>query len=184
MNKSDKLFLPSDFLDRKGIEHGKILCWSKEHESFQLYVFSAIFETKSKLEEVWQSLNDEIAINFQSSLEKEIEAWNIYLIFLIKEIVPKELKYKIEQDKFSCRKLVFDNFTSNQWKEFSKDDIIPKFISDRLFDINLLKYSVQEVSTLSEILTKEHASLIGVIESNIERSNYGPLFDIFLKQYE
>lgn len=184
MNKFNDTKLPVSFSEENGIEHGRIACWSKNQGSFQLYVFSALFQTTANLEELWEVLNDEIAVDFQSTLTIDVESWNIYIVYLIKEKVSRDLKYRIEQDKFSCRKLVFDNFGEKKWNLFIKNEqTVADFIADRLFHITIEKQILSEEGNLDSILRKEHGMLLDIINSNSEKVNYKPVFDKFLKRY-
>lgn len=75
-------------------------------------VFSFFFESEKELDENWEIITSSIAAYYQSELDddtKEFERWNIYILFLVKENVNNQLKYKIENDKFSSRKIVQDN---------------------------------------------------------------------------
>lgn len=184
MNKYNNTELPASFSEENGIEAGRITCWAQDQGSFQLYVFSALFQTADILRELWEPLNDDIALEFQSKLTIDVESWNIYIIFLVKEQISRELKYKIEQDKFSCRKLVFDNFNEKKWQLFVKNEkLIAEFITDRLFHINIEKQTPSDEENLDSILRKEHEMLLEVINSNSEKINYKPVFNKFLNKY-
>jgi hypothetical protein len=65
------------------------------------------------LEKNWRKISNFIALNFQNNLENEFERWNIYVFFLNAKKVSNELKYKIENDTFSSRKIVVD-YETNQ----------------------------------------------------------------------
>jgi hypothetical protein len=182
MNKHLDTQILVEFSQDYDIDVKSVSGWSKQYENFELHVFSAVFETDEILNKFWQPLNDRIAVSFQPKLEKEIEAWNIYLIFLIKNPVSKKVKYKIEQDKFSCRKLVFDNFNEEEWGKLNEiEDAIPLFISERLFDIKLVKSSITSELTLQEVLVDSHSNLLSIINADIDKVNHKLVFDKFLK---
>lgn len=54
----------------------------------------------------WKAISEFIAIHFQSSLRNEFSIWNIYLFFILKQEVKDDLKYIIENDTFSSRKII------------------------------------------------------------------------------
>lgn len=56
----------------------------------------------------WSHVASLIAIDYQSVLEDESAVWNIYLCFICPFQVNKSLKYEIENNKFSMRKIVVD----------------------------------------------------------------------------
>lgn len=60
-------------------------------------------ETLSKK---WKAITEFIAIHFQSSLKDEFSLWNIYLFFVMETGVKDDLKYIIENDTFSSRKII------------------------------------------------------------------------------
>lgn len=67
--------------------------------------FIKIGET-DKLDKIWMKASDIIAVNFQSRLVNEFSIWNIYLFFIVNEPIENDLKYLIENDTFSSRKIV------------------------------------------------------------------------------
>lgn len=54
----------------------------------------------------WKAITEFIAIHFQSSLRNEFSVWNIYLFFILEQEVKDDLKYIIENDTFSSRKII------------------------------------------------------------------------------
>lgn len=79
-------------------------------------VFSFIFDSENMLSQNWESITGTIASYYQSKIEDEgrdFECWNIYILFIVKEEVSTQLKYKIENDKFSSRKIVQDKMSNS-----------------------------------------------------------------------
>lgn len=62
--------------------------------------------TKELLKDQWESVSQFVAGNFQSGLDDEFSVWNVYLFFITPDMVSDELKYVIENDTFSSRKIV------------------------------------------------------------------------------
>lgn len=64
----------------------------------------------SNIEEAnnWRLISEEIALKFQSKITSKDDKWNLYIIYVCSDIVYKELKARIENDKFSSRKIVED----------------------------------------------------------------------------
>lgn len=89
-----------------------------------LHISVFFIRTESKdLEDndLWQEIAEEIAIQYQPKLESIYEKWNLYIIYLTSDKIPKELKNKIENNKFSSRKIVEDNYSSSfNTKELNK----------------------------------------------------------------
>lgn len=79
-------------------------------------VFSFIFDSENMLSQNWESITGTIASYYQSKIEdkgRDFECWNIYILFIVKEEVSTQLKYKIENDKFSSRKIVQDKMSNS-----------------------------------------------------------------------
>ena len=79
-------------------------------------VFAFMFDNESDLNDNWKKITSSVAAYYQSTFEREqkdFERWNIYILFIVKTPVSFQLKYKIENNKFSSRKIVHDNETEN-----------------------------------------------------------------------
>ncbi|HTF96287.1 MAG TPA: ABC-three component system middle component 1 [Cellvibrio sp.] len=70
-----------------------------------LSCFVCEVEDSSQLESIWKSVTGVIAASYQAELDSKLEAWNIYLVFIISNDISKTLKYEIENNKFSMRKI-------------------------------------------------------------------------------
>lgn len=76
-------------------------------------IISAFFINIKSEEELaikWKAITEFIAIHFQSSLRNEFSVWNIYLFFILDNEVKDDLKYTIENDTFSSRKIIIAPF--------------------------------------------------------------------------
>jgi hypothetical protein len=76
--------------------------------------FFFTFASAAALQENWEKMQKAIAGYYQTGLadEAEFERWNIYIFYLCRELVASELKYKIQNDKFSSRKVVVEDFAA------------------------------------------------------------------------
>jgi hypothetical protein len=91
-----------------------------------------VFIAKVKCDETglgknWQRLVNYIAFNFQSRITDEFSVWNLYIFFVTNQNIDSALKYKIENDTFSSRKIVVE-------ENASQEEIIEQHITNR--DIN------------------------------------------------
>ncbi|KRB53741.1 MULTISPECIES: ABC-three component system middle component 1 [Flavobacterium] len=159
-----------DFFNTSGTE-----CWQKPSGSINLYVFSIIYETAAELEKKYKELRDHIAVSFQSKRDSHAERWNLYLLYLVKEDVPEELKQIILQDKFSARKMVC-RIENNQ----INDDYIKSLIGKTLIDIEI---PLRQVSTdqLEQVINANHpevAQAIQAIGTMTNRDNLQNLINI------
>ena len=87
----------------------KVTCWVKSEQGYNIYIFQVIVNDEIELEQCYETIAASIATEFQINLEKTIEKWNIYLVFECLNQISEELKGKIEQDKYSSRKMVWDS---------------------------------------------------------------------------
>ncbi len=73
------------------------------------------------LNDSWNRFSNMVAANYQTAehmSESEFDRWNFYIIFISKDSISKELKNKIENDKFSSRKIIEDTYA----KEFNHEE--------------------------------------------------------------
>lgn len=125
------------------IENCRVYHYVSE-SSFKINIF--FFEANYDLiNDFWKRFSNMIAVNYQTSKymsNKEFDKWNFYIIYISKDEVPKELKNKIENDKFSSRKIVEDCYD----KEFNDDEanhLIIKHITNS--DLKGIVESTEEV---------------------------------------
>lgn len=110
---------------------------------------------------LWQKISEEIALKFQPKLESVYEKWNLYVIYVTADQTSKELKNKIENDKFSSRKIVEENF-SKELSKTEENQLIIKHITnsdlkeivDKTPEVNIQKY-IPLNTTLWKLLNQE-----------------------------
>lgn len=77
----------------------------------------------------WRDIRNFVAKN-QMDLDDEFERWNFYLFYMVNNpIVDLNLKYEIEHDTISSRKMVVDNMVIN-------DDVCNELVK------KYIKYSI------------------------------------------
>ncbi|MES2560404.1 MAG: ABC-three component system middle component 1 [Bacteroidota bacterium] len=77
------------------------------------------FSSLDALAKTWKDLNSFLAAEFMTSIKDEYARWNFYIFYLSKENVERQLKYEIENNKFSSRKIVIENASSITEKEIN-----------------------------------------------------------------
>lgn len=97
-------------------------------------IFQSDYET---LKVKWNKISSAVSICYQADVndENEFEKWNLYIIYLCIEKVDKELKAKIENDKFSSRKIVVANQTEKLTTELANNLIIQHITNTDLIEI-------------------------------------------------
>ena len=110
------------------------------HSFFVSLVNSTELETK------WRVISNFLALNFQNKLESDFEIWNMYLFYKLSEKIENDLKYQIENDIFSCRKIIVEGQFLNQ--EIINEHI---FNSDLSIEMNA---KIQPAFQSNEIIWK------------------------------
>lgn len=79
----------------------------------------------------WKDFNSYVAAEYMTLIKNEYSKWNFYIFYLSSEYVEKQVKYEIENNKFSSRKIVIENVKSITEKE------INLFISEHITNDNI-----------------------------------------------
>lgn len=67
--------------------------------------FVAKFLSADSCSEKWQDVNSSIALLAQEVMHGQVAPWNLYLLICTPDHLTKNLKYKIENDRFAARKI-------------------------------------------------------------------------------
>lgn len=176
----DKLKKKSEIFSKYNIE-----AWVKPQQGYNISIFTVLLKDSQQLTESWEKLTNSIAIHYQSELEKNIEIWNIYVVFLIKKKVGKELKYEVEQDKYSSRKLVYENFSTET--SVPIDLQIKSLLDNKLFGFQLNQLKInneipKELTSIEEMIKETDMKLYQLIKYVKENSNAKPdkLLDLYM----
>jgi putative protein kinase ArgK-like GTPase of G3E family len=83
--------------------------------------------SEEQLNELWIPIANVVALNYQRTLKNEFDQWNLYLFYLVPAVdnISVELRYKIENDTFSSRKIIAE-------QGVSIDRLIESFIENKL----------------------------------------------------
>lgn len=65
----------------------------------------AIFPDVMECIQQWQNINDTIAIVSQQLLKGNAAPWNLYFLISTPKMLPKDIKYRIENDRYAARKI-------------------------------------------------------------------------------
>lgn len=142
-----------DFFKTSGTE-----CWQAPSGNINLYLFSTVYETVKELQEQYKVLRDHVAISFQSrTLNNAAERWNLYILYLVKEQVPQDIKQVILQDKFSARKMV-----CSTGQNIINDDYINEQVTKTLLDIEIPQKEVV-TDQLQELITALHPQVADAV---------------------
>lgn len=106
----------------------KFSLYRSDDETKFISCFVAQFEDEATCEKNWLNITNLIALNYQEPLDNEAAAWNIYLALVLPSTVVKNLKYRIENDRFALRKLVLDGPAYAKITELKLIDVLESAI--------------------------------------------------------
>ncbi|MFD2916868.1 ABC-three component system middle component 1 [Psychroserpens luteus] len=149
--------LNDEFINQSKINYYRVFSLMTFH------VFLIEIDKEETLEKIWKKLNSKIAFYMQDKFESNFEKWNLYLFFIINEDCSVPIKYEIENNPFSSRKIVIENNN----KKDSHEDII----STHIFDLDI-ELNIKEQIKLDEF--KQGSKIFNLIkEPEIELSRDG-----------
>jgi len=93
------------------------------------------FDSTELIQLLWEDISNAIALYYQTKIETDFERWNLYLFYLSEQKMEKGLKYRIENDPISSRKIVIDEFKDTLDQE-AMDKIISAHITNSGLTIN------------------------------------------------
>lgn len=150
----------SDFQLNDELTNKSKINYYKVFSLITFHIFIIETDKEETLEKIWNKLNSKIAFYMQDKFDSNFEKWNLYLFFIIDEDCSIPIKYKIENNPFSSRKIVIEN-NSNK---ISHNEII----STHIFDLDI-ELNIKEQIELDEF--KRSSKIFNLIkEPDIELS--------------
>lgn len=91
--------------------------------------------TEGELRETWRNYRNDFAIEFQTDDIDEFERWNFYLFYVVdnKNAIDRSLKYEIEHDTISSRKIVV---SKDELQDENGESLVMRYIK---YDIGQVK---------------------------------------------
>jgi hypothetical protein len=112
------------------------------------------FKDEAYLKKYWKELNSYLTAKFIPTVEDDYSKWNFYIFYFSKTKVDKPLKYEIENNKFSSRKIVIEDYKS------ITTEVIESVISEHIVNDNIqLNLESKKVPTF-----KKNASLEKILD--------------------
>lgn len=146
----------------------------KNKKEYKVSIICCEFGNEKDLNDNWNMIVNNVALYVQSNLEKYIELYNVYVIFFINEI-DEQLISRIEQDKYSSRKIVIKSDMPETIEE------IEAIINKRLFYFNIEKSD--EVFSISDILSSSERELYEYLNNkeSVKEEDIDEIVDILNK---
>ena len=91
--------------------------------------------TEDELRETWRNYRNDFAVEFQTDDIDEFERWNFYLFYVVdnKNAIDRSLKYEIEHDTISSRKIVV---SKDELQDENGESLVVRYIK---YDIGQVK---------------------------------------------
>lgn len=95
--------------------------------------------TEDELRETWRNYRNDFAVEFQTDDIDEFERWNFYLFYVVdnKNAIDRSLKYEIEHDTISSRKIVV---SKDELQDENGESLVMRYIK---YDIGQVKASTK-----------------------------------------
>lgn len=91
--------------------------------------------TEDELRETWRNYRNDFAVEYQTDDIDEFERWNFYLFYVVdnKNAIDRNLKYEIEHDTISSRKIVV---SKDELQDENGESLVMRYIK---YDIGQVK---------------------------------------------
>lgn len=91
--------------------------------------------TEDELRETWRNYRNDFAVEYQTDDIDEFERWNFYLFYIVndKNAIDRNLKYEIEHDTISSRKIVV---SKEELQDENGESLVTRYIK---YDIGQVK---------------------------------------------
>lgn len=95
--------------------------------------------TEDELRETWRNYRNDFAVEYQTDDIDEFERWNFYLFYVVdnKNAIDRNLKYEIEHDTISSRKIVV---SKDELQDENGESLVARYIK---YDIGQVKVCVE-----------------------------------------
>ena len=98
--------------------------------------------TEDELRETWRNYRNDFAVEYQTDDIDEFEKWNFYLFYVVdnKNAIDRNLKYEIEHDTISSRKIVV---SKDELQDENGESLVARYIK---YDIGQIQNSTEPPS--------------------------------------
>jgi len=141
--------------------------------SGKIHCFFLKFATHEELENQWNSVSNFIAVNYQTGLDTDFEIWNLYLFYQASFEIDRGLKYKIENDTISSRKIFVEEADKNP------EDIVIEHITNTDLQVKIIlpdRIVFKKNPIIASVLDNSNA-----ISRKKNKLHFNEVFDSILK---
>ncbi|NWL02861.1 hypothetical protein NYQ10_20670 [Flavobacterium johnsoniae] len=134
------------------------------------------FDTEDNLKIEWKDFNNFVTAQYLSNIKDEYSKWNFYVFYLSGEKISRELKYEIENNKFSSRKIICEEINS-EIDQALINKIISEYIVNDSIDFSLdNEYS--DIFSKDLLIEKALGDLVSGVGKNLKEQD---LSDVLAK---
>ncbi|HEX8013961.1 MAG TPA: ABC-three component system middle component 1 [Flavobacterium sp.] len=139
------------------------------------------FKDLGCLEKQWKEFNSYITAEYLIKLQNDFSKWNTYVFYIAEKTVTKALKYEIENNKFSSRKIVIES------EKLDVDSaVIEGVISEYIINDNI-KFDVESEDVDEFVKNEKIDEAIRVVYSksdSIKENNLKKILDKIEKMHQ
>lgn len=104
------------------------------------------FKDLFDLKKYWKEFNSFITAEYLIKINNEFSKWNSYVFYLTESTVEKTLKYEVENNKFSTRKIVIESIN-----QAIDDNTIKNILSEYIINNNIeFNVEIQDIESFSK----------------------------------
>lgn len=117
----------------------------KVHFGGEVIVCVVKFKDQASFRNHWKEFNSFLTAKFSPIIKDDYSKWNYYVFYVYENTVEKSLKYEIENNKFSSRKIVVENC------KLITVEIINNIISEHITNDNIkIDVEQKQISTFKK----------------------------------
>lgn len=117
----------------------KFLSFGEVFFGGRILIAAVEFDAVDSLENHWKQFNSFISTEILSIKKDEFSKWNFYVLYLSSDLIKRDIKYEIENNKFSSRKIVFDKCASQ-----INTETIARIIKEHITNDNIIEVTKDE----------------------------------------
>lgn len=127
------------------------------------------FNDLNDLEKYWKEFNSFITAEYLIKLKNDFSKWNSYVFYITESTVEKPLKYEIENNKFSTRKIVIES-VDQAVDDNTIKSILSEHISNDNIEFNVENQNIESFSK-NEIINEALESISFSKSNEIKEEN-------------
>lgn len=124
------------------------------------------FKDLNHLKKYWREFNSFITAEYLIKLKNDFSKWNSYVFYITDSSVQRPLKYEIENNKFSTRKIVIESISQDIDENLLKNILSEHIINDNI-DYNVKNQDIE--SFTKDIIINEALIATSFNKSNTDK---------------